>query len=246
MYTIKPGILVSLKTRVVGGISYVKSDIAEETDGKTEIKQWHTTKTVVDADEVERAQLARSRAATAVRSCCIGTPFGLLCPASRVEELDAAVIRARSLTDSHNDASVHTTVELFVLRGQVASDDVEAMRAIGAEMAALSEDMKAGIDNVNPKRIREAAKRAKELGAMLDEANQEKVKAAVLSARKAARDIVRRIEKGGENAQKVIQDLDTANVVGLKFAFLDVDSTSDAESPAADADRFGAIEAEEK
>jgi hypothetical protein len=90
-------------------------------------------------------------------------------------------------------------------------------------MRGLLEQMRAGIKDVDPRAIREAASRARKLGAMLDESQGEKVGKAVEAARKAASIIVRRIEKEGATADVVLRELDGKAIDAARFAFLDLE-----------------------
>src|SRR5574341_2098984 len=110
--TIKPGFLVSLHTATRGGVRYQRVDLEEEKvevpadetwvssgDGELVIvqekKRWETTRVVEDAAEHEMAGKVRSKARGFICSVCVNTPFGLLCPADREQELDAAIDKAQ-------------------------------------------------------------------------------------------------------------------------------------------------------
>ena len=64
MYTIRPGMLVSCKTRVRGGVQYQREDLGSHQEGEAEISEWKTTRNISDKEELERA--------VKVRSQCIG------------------------------------------------------------------------------------------------------------------------------------------------------------------------------
>jgi len=61
---IKPGLLVSVKTRQHGGVSYTKRDIEAPrvTESGAQVSRWETDKFVYDPDETERAQQVANRA----------------------------------------------------------------------------------------------------------------------------------------------------------------------------------------
>ena len=83
--------------------------------------------------------------------------------------------------------------------------------------------MKEGIENANVKTIRDAANKAKQMSAMLDESDVGRITAAVEAARKAAREITRRVEKGGELADVVLKDLAVQPIDSLRMASLDLE-----------------------
>jgi hypothetical protein len=154
---------------------------------------------------------------------CIQSAFGLICPESREDELDAAMRAARAIADEHNSTAAHTEVRVYILKGRIASSDAEAARAIASEITGLLAQMQAGIQGADTKTIREAASRARALGAMLDARQAKAVSEAVDAARKAAREITRRVERDGETAETVLRELDGKAIEAARFAFLDLD-----------------------
>lgn len=243
---IRPGLLVSLKSTVVGGVSYQRIDLdAGKKEDDAEVTRWETTRVVEDPEEYERATKCRSQALSLIRRVCSSTTFGLLCPTEQEGALDEAIKNARKLVDNHNETATHTRVSIFALKGRVASDDAEAARAITQEIAQLTQAMDAGIKNFDPKAIREAADRAREMSSMLSEEKQNKINAAIEQARKAARTIVKRIEKEGEDRSVVLMDIQRGQIESARIAFLDMSGEPDAATealPAVDKQRFADLE----
>lgn len=231
---LKPGILVSLKTTLNGGVRYHVEDLAppDETPSDGLVTRWETTKVVDDPTEHEQATRVRASAAATIRAVCANTAFGLLCPESKAEELDAAIEAARTKADAFNAGSNYSKVGVFVLKGRIASSDLEATRAIASEIASLLDDMDQGIRGADPKAIREAATRARQLGAILDDQQGKAVSDAVDAAREAARAIVKRIQKNGEVAETVLAELNTTPIDTARFAFLDLDMPTTEKAPA--------------
>ena len=231
---IRPGLLISLKSTVVGGVTYQRAELDVDAnvaaDEGADVERWETTKIVTDKEEHDRATKCRSRALSLIRKECQATGFGLLCPQEREAALDAAVVAARKMVDLHNGDAKHTRVGLFVLTGRVASDDAEAAKAITSEIAELVTKMDAGIKAFDPKTIREAADRARELSGMLSDEKQSKINAAIEQARKAARTIVKRIETEGEARETVLLDIQRGQIESARIAFLDL--SGDAGAPA--------------
>lgn len=222
--TIKPGLLVSLKTYVRGGVHYERRDLDAHTEGEaTVVSRWETTRTIQDQAEYERANELRRRAQAIIRRVCVATTFGLLCPEDREALLDGAVAEARDLVRAFNQDARICRVDVGVLRGRIARDDEEAASAIAGEARELLEQMERGIVSADVATIREAAQKAKQLGAVLTEGQAEKIGKAVEIARKAAREIVKRVEKGKESLDVVLGDLNTTPIESARFAFLDLE-----------------------
>lgn len=270
--TIRPGLLVGLKSTVVGGVSYQRVDLdaselacpdctngdddasAERTACKTcggtgkvssrdgqAISRWETKRTIEDVAEHKRAVECRSKALATIRKCCSATPFGLLCPEASEGALDAAIAKAQELVAAHNATATHTRVGVYVLKGRVASDDAAAARAITQEIAELVQQMDAGIKAFDPKVIRDAANRAREMSSMLSEDKAAKIDAAIEQARKAARMITKNIEVEAEKREVVLLDIQRGQIESARIAFLDLSAAGEptvgAEVPAPDGQR---------
>lgn len=237
--SLRPGLLVSLSARVRGGVHYEHADRRSKRDGETEITQWRTVRQIADREEYDIAVRIRNECRYQIARNCIATPFGLICVRDRFADLVQAIEEARAKADQHNRSARNSFVDIFVIRGRIEQTDTEAMRAIGGELKALLTSMQQGISEADTAAIREAANRAKQLGAMLNEAQQSKIAEAVETARKAAR-VIASVEKKGEDVQKAIQEIRLDALRENRFAFLDVDAESEAVDavPTVDASRF--------
>lgn len=235
---IRPGILVAMRTRIVGGVEYRREDLPPPEDVRegADARRWETVRVVDDPEEWESARAARGAAQSAVGRVCLRTDFGLLCPESREAELDAAVGASRELAAAHNRRKGGARVEVYVMKGRVASTDQEAARGIAAEVRGLLDEMRAGIGACDAEAVRAAASRARRMGQMLDDDAARAVGEAVSEAREAAREIVRRVGEGGEEAAAVAETLGRAAIDSARCMFLDVDAPA-APEPAPPAPR---------
>lgn len=227
---IKPGLLVSLSTRVEGGVAYRRVDLEPEHTDESGAKtaRWETTKHIEDPAAYEKANATRGKARSMITAVCSASSFGLLCPSDREDDLLAAVAAARALADEHNAGSA-VRVEVYALLGRVAQDDAEAARAIASEMRGLMDDMLDGVKQADPEAIRSAANKARAVGAMLSADKAKSVDAAIEQARKVARDLVKRVAKAGEVAADVVAEARTAEIEKARFAFLDLDEPASVE-----------------
>jgi hypothetical protein len=210
------------------------------------VERWETTKIVTDPDELKAANKARAEAGMMIVRACSRTSFGLMCAEKYEAELDAAMVRAQDIVDLFNQGARYTHVSLHVMKGRVAASDEVAARAIASEVTELIGAMRDGIDNLDPKAVREAAGKARQMLTVLTEDNAARVEVAIEAARKAARDIVRRIEKKGEEAAVVLADIDRSQIDATRMAFLDMaepSATSAAtEMPPVDVQRIASLD----
>lgn len=230
--TLRPGLLVSLKTSIHGNVKYAKTILEadrqiEETG--TKVARWETERTIALPEEHEAARKARSKASQLITSVCARSAFGLLCPEVAAESLEKAIKRAREIADEFNETAVLSRISIYVITGRIASDDVEAVKAISSEVRDLMDDMERGVKNLDVKGIREAASRVKEIGTMLSPETQARVTLAVEAARGAAKKIV----QAGEQAAAEVDLLAVARIQEARTAFLDLDEQKEVQAPAA-------------
>jgi vacuolar-type H+-ATPase subunit H len=219
--TLRPGLLVSLKTSVRGNISYDRRDIdiVRVTEDGMQIAKWETERTICDPQEYKTACETRSKARSVIRTACIDSAFGLLCPEKSENDLDAAIAEGRRLADEFNANAKLTRVKMYVIVGRIVPDDVEAVRAINSEVRDLLTRMADGIKNLNPPAVRDAGNRARNIGRMLSPEAQARVQAVIDVARSTAKEIV----KAGEQAAQEIDLRAIARITEARTAFLEFD-----------------------
>jgi hypothetical protein len=228
--TLRPGLLVSLKTSIHGNVSYavdtIDPDHLDETGARR--AKWQTERVVADPREHERAVRVRSTCRSLVIRHCASSSFGLLCPERNEAGLRAAIEEAQAEVRAFNQEAALTQIGFYVLIGRVAADDAEAVRAIGAEMRELMSDMESGIEGLNAEAVRTAAKKARALGSMLSDDAASRVADAIGAARSVARAIV----KAGEGMAIEIDRASLRQIAEARTAFLDLDAGGEFVAPA--------------
>lgn len=229
--TLRPGLLVSLKTTISGNVRYQTKMLeqAHFTADGFEQSRWETERQISDPVELEAAKKARSAARGAITRICAQSAFGLLCPQSREPELDEAVAEARKAAEAFNATARYTRVSVYVMTGRVADDDVEAVKAINSEVRGLLDRMEDGVRNLDAEAIRKAATATRSLGAMLSSAAVERVSVAIEAARGAARAIA----KSGEQAATTVDQAAIKRIAESRLAFLDLDEAGEVAAPVA-------------
>lgn len=240
---IKPSYLVSLKSTLSGGIAYKRIDLdAKKANDKSEIVMWETTRIIEDKEEHERAVKARGKAVSLVRAVCVPSSFGLVCPLNRSEDFDNAIVEAKKIINEFNSSSNCTKINIYVLKGEIASSDEEAVRSISSEIVSMVDDMKKGIQELDVKSIREAANKARQLSAALGEQQSKKLSEAVSEARKAARKIVKHIKDGSEKAEEILSEISYSELDKTRAAFIDYSEETEVEHlPVVEQQRFSDI-----
>ncbi len=220
--TLRPGLLVGLQTSIRGNVSYVKRDLetGHIVASGEHVAKWETERTITDPVEYQRAVKVRSEARGLIVKVCVQTAFGPICPEADAPDLEIAIAKARKLCDDFNKTAEVTRVKFYIMTGRVASDDVEAVKAINGEVRDLLADMKEGVENLDVAVIRAAAAKAKQVGAMLTPDAQARVDGAV----KVARDIATKIVAAGETAAVEIDRRSIRILTEARTAFLDLES----------------------
>ncbi len=229
--TLRPGLLVSLKTSVWGNVSYQKRTIEAEHKTKDGAKKakWETERTVSDPEEFEAARQARSKARQVIHAICSNSAFGLLCPEAASAELEEAIAEARKIATAFNQRAKLTRIGVYVITGRIAADDVEAVRAINSEVRELLDNMRQGLKNLDVKTVREAANKARGLGQMLSPDAAARINVAIEAARKTARKMV----KAGEQAAAEVDRRTIRAITEARTAFLDLDEAGEVAAPEA-------------
>ena len=217
--TLRPGLLVSLKSSVRGNVTYQRRNIGTEKakDGTVKVK-WETIRTITDQAEHDAAGIARSKARGAISKVCTNSAFGLLCPETAEDELNAAIVEAQEIVDAFNAEAKLSRLGVFAITGRVAADDVQAVKAINSEVRDLLEDMQEGLKNLDVKVVREAARQAKEIGNMLSPDAQARIQIAIDAARSSAKQMV----KAGEQVAMTIDNQTITKIAEMRTAFLDL------------------------
>jgi len=219
--TLRPGLLVGLSTSLRGNVNYRTLTLEGDhiTEEGARRARWETERTVMDPAEHEAGIRARSLARSKVQCVCTNSAFGLLCPEAKAVELEKAVAEARAIVDAFNSTASLTRLRFNLITGKIMPDDVEAIRAINGEMSDLLASMAEGLSNLDVAKVRDAANKAKSVGAMLTPAAQAQVQAAIDVARKTARQIV----SAGEEGAAEIDRAAIRKVLDARTGFLDVD-----------------------
>jgi hypothetical protein len=216
--TLRPGFLVVIKTSNRGNATYNKQGATTERKGEAEIAEWQTTRTILDAKEHEAACKVRSAARAMIASVCVTTPFGMLCPMAAATELELAIREARKAVADFNAVAKVSRIGVYVMTGRIEPNDTEAVKMINSEVRDLFDQMEEGVKNLEVKQIRNAAAKAKEIGAMLSPDMQARVQVAIDAARATATKIV----KAGSTAAAEIDRRTITTLKEMRTAFLDL------------------------
>jgi hypothetical protein len=230
--TLRPGLLVCLKTSISNTVTYDRIDLEPispvEEEPSKHVARWETVRTIGNLAEHEKSIKVRSKARALISSVCAKSAFGLLCPEAASPDLDKAMSAARKLCEDFNNEAELTRVHIYIICGRVAADDVEATKAINSEVRDLLSDMESGFQKLDVAMIRDSAKRLKDIGPMLAPIAQGRTMVVV----DAVRAVATKMKAAGD---KAIDEIDAQTIAVLRearTAFLDFDDAGVIAQPA--------------
>lgn len=218
-FTLRPGIMLGLKTSVRGGVTYKRVDLDSD-DGS---EKWETTKRVQDPTTLKAASKLRARCRQRIEQVCAKTSFALLCANENETKLDAVLDDVRAKVRDWNAANPVTRVNVWCVKARIAESDAQAARGIASDLTDLLDAMNKSISDLDPDAIRASARQARAMLSILSEQKQALANQAIEAARDAASAIAKRVIKKGEDAATVLQSLDTQAISAARVAFLDIE-----------------------
>lgn len=231
---LRPGLLVTIATRIEGGCSYSRRDLEQRSIEQTAISRWETERTIDDQTEFAEAGRIRSAARSLIAAACVSTPFGfLICPNDHEERLNANIAEAQDMVSQFNALARHSRIRIITVTGQISSTDGEALAAVREDLAVLMRDLEGAVYTGDVENIRAIATRANQVGKLLDQqsAARETLSAAVNAARAAAKLISKRVEGAAERAADALEEIALSPISSARFFF-----ATDASRPEDDQD----------
>ncbi|MEK6883204.1 MAG: hypothetical protein AABY22_26495, partial [Nanoarchaeota archaeon] len=231
---LKPGILVYLRSEIEGGVKYDSKGLTDEqaeaaglevatnvTDTAT-IRKVGSVIVTDDPDEFDRAKRVRGICRRLVSVLCEETPFGLLCPRDKKDDLAAAIRQSYREAEEFNKDSRYSSVRLWITRGYQVVDDAGDIKRVAEEMREILDEMKAGIDGADAEAVRAAMKRAKLVAGMIDGEHAERVKGAIRQAKEMADQIAKAARDRADKGVEIIVRCKTDEILSARASFLDV------------------------
>lgn len=238
-----PGILVALKRQVSGGVTYTRDLVESSEDEK--IMRWEGTRYMDDPEERKKAVEVAGAASRLISRLCVRTSFGMLCPTERESELNQAVVEMRAMVSSWNDKARYSFIHVSAIKGRIADNDEEAIRAILQEARELLDRMDQGLSENDVKLIRDAANKAKKLSEMMVSDTSGQIDDALAAARRAARAIVKKAESTNKRVASAIVKAEREAFDAARFAFIEASDETIEALPSVDLQRTADLELEE-
>jgi hypothetical protein len=146
---------VTDKLNVARGVSYHRRDLDSQkhADG-SEMTKWETERHFRDRDETKRADQTYSNARHKIRTRCLFTDIGYLCPAEHEEELRAAITEAREMCDAFNKSATYCRIEFRVLCTRVEPSNVDGIEILKEALQKHTADIRSSLVEFDYKKAR--------------------------------------------------------------------------------------------
>lgn len=245
--SLEPGLLVTLSTRVEGGVAYKRVDLNPEGPGGIvdadtgasmlegrEVTRWETTRVVTDKEEFAEAGKVRTKCRNLITSACIPTPFGfLICPLDHEPELDQRITEAQAMAALFNGSAQHSRIRITPMRGETTKTKEEAASAVQQQVGGLLADYEAAIGARDIKSIRDLSGKLKQMGKLIQK--QSDARGALDRAVAAGRSFARKLKRAGEDGEDIATVLEAASaspITAARFIFADTPEEAEAFRPA--------------
>jgi len=152
---LNPCILVTEKLCVERGVTYDKRDVEVQAhnDG-SEDATWETQRHFKNKEETKKADQVYSNARYMIRSKCLYTEVGYVCPAKDRKQLLDAIDQARALVDDFNARAKFCSITFRVLLTNINPSNKDGVEALRETIKRNTEALKEAIKEFDVKRTR--------------------------------------------------------------------------------------------
>lgn len=235
--SIKPSVLLGKSISRAAGITYQRTLLDESEKGGTESRRWETLRVIPNVDEFKASGALVAECNRALMKVCVKTAVGLLCSKDNEKALDDTVAEIRSMIETANETYATVRISAAFVKGVIESSDDEAAKAITQDIQGFLANLYDAIEKCDVKKIRQTVLSMKGIDTLLPSVESEKIKAAMMAAKKVAKTIVAEVEKKGREITEVKQEFDLSEIDVARIAFVEIAPTAAAmaaEPPAPD------------
>lgn len=212
---LNPCILVTERLTVERGVSYDKRDVSvvPHMDG-SEDATWETQRHYKNKEEAKEADRVYSNARFRIRSKCLYTEVGYLCPEKDKALLETSIQEAKDLVDEFNKKAQHCHVKFRVLCTSVQPGNIDGTEALRETLERNTVALKDALSEFDVKRARNMLVATKPALDLLSDGRVRKTLESVRGeARELANQIAEIIRQCGDNVDQALE-----SVVGKSLA----------------------------
>lgn len=196
-FKIEPCLLVRDRLKVDRGVKYFRRDISNEThDDGSESATWETERHYKNRAETALANSVYAKARQRVRSVCISTDIGPICPLRNQGELKRAIQDAKELVDKFNEDAQFCRIEYLVVCTRIEPDNENGVTILRETLEQSATEIRQALMAFDPKKARDVLYATKNaVGVLSDPASQQALSEAQEEARKLCKEMTRLLKE---------------------------------------------------
>ncbi len=167
-FTIEPCILVRDRISVDKGVSYVRRELTNErNDDGSEDATWQTDRHYENREEASLATRVYNNSRNRIRTVCLNTDIGFVCPMNKVKELERAVTEAQQMVDEFNETAECCRIRFLVVCTDIEPTNVNGVQVLKETLEKSTKDIVDALSSFNLKKASETLRATKTLTSVL-------------------------------------------------------------------------------
>ena len=167
-FKIEPCILVTERLTIDRAVSYERHDknVTTYADG-SEDATWETQRHFRSKEEAKLADQVYANARYKIRSKCLFTEIGYVCPETKKAELEKAIKEARVMVNDANKDFIHCKIVFRVVCTPLLPDNTDATKIVMESLDKVREDVREAVASFDFKKVRNVLSSTRELAGVL-------------------------------------------------------------------------------
>lgn len=156
-FTIEPCVLVRERIKVDRGVTYNRVDISKShNDDGSEDATWQTDRHFKNRTEAKEAEKIYHQVRNKIRSVCVHTDIGFICPISRKSDLEATIAECRSIVEDFNSEATCCSVNFLVVCTDILPSNMDGVEILRDAVERSAVTIRKALNDFNVKAIRDA------------------------------------------------------------------------------------------
>lgn len=215
----KPALFIIHDVKHSGGISYKIQDRESREEGKQELSEWRTTRTIDDKTAFDAARACRSRIETALRketgaavSDITGGLFAADMPATWEALERAQEIISEELETFRRDYDSGNKLSSRIIIFKVQGENRALLDALSEQVSDGLDDLKRAVNAADVTQIRAALKSIKGMSQLMPPDAAARLENLMNNYRAKAREINAAVNKQGKSLDEIRQQMDASPI----------------------------------
>ena len=202
-FKIEPCVLVRDRLTVNRGVSYHRRDLdTRRNDDGSEDALWETQRHFKNREEAKEADRVYAKARQRIRSVCLATDIGFICPAPKRKELDTALTEAKELVDDFNSRANWCRINYLVVCTDILPENEGGVQLLQQTLQDTTNDLRKALQDFDAKKTRDVLYATKRMVDVLsDPESREELRSAREDTAQLCKEITRLVKEFDGNAK---------------------------------------------